>query len=471
MGKRQRLKKEQRKNMKGWAEGARAELLDKHVLGYADALERGYMAEDEFLRLVFVEYHFIIDWRLADHEDPPRPWPAFDPKIAYVPEVLSDEDAKKKSAAREKTNERIKRWLRYRVRKLNKKRLRLRRDHLNDPYTILLAQLVGITKPPKARQAYQEWMVEDGKNSVAMKTKERWDEAVINGATGGPRAGIRMGAARDLFAELTEAERAGWKDRAKETAEANKHEYQNALKAPPSKDPRERQLCISGLPAFAAPILKGIHERTGLNVVLLVGGPIPSEGGEIGTMNLAYGKNQEPMPVPWPKWKEQEFKGILTHYRDFLSTVYSEGDRKAAALPSLGDDAPLIQDEGLYMLEEDFPGLTENLDDVSDSLDDDISSSDDEAPRKKRKQGPKPSDGNWKKRAVVKDDDAPAKTKANDSNKENDSGTSIGSTKGKQHLSAYERQRLENIENIRNDPRMKELNEEIRQLQEERRPP
>ncbi len=78
------------------------------------------------------------------------------------------------------------------MRKLNKMQLRMHCDHMNDLYMIFLAQLAGITKSSKARQAYQEWMVEIGNEAVAETTKERWDEAVRNSATGGPGAGIRM---------------------------------------------------------------------------------------------------------------------------------------------------------------------------------------------------------------------------------------------------------------------------------------
>lgn len=120
--------------------------------------------------------------------------------------------------------------------------LRMHCDHVNDLYMIFLAQLAGITKSSKARQAYQEWMVEIGNEAVAETTKERWDEAVRNSATGGPGAGIRMETAGDLFAELPEAEKAEWKAKAKQTAEVNKHHYQDMLKAPPSKDSKEHQL-------------------------------------------------------------------------------------------------------------------------------------------------------------------------------------------------------------------------------------
>ncbi|PBK66557.1 hypothetical protein ARMSODRAFT_977471 [Armillaria solidipes] len=401
MGKGKCLKKEERQNMKGWVEGACAEILDKHIPGYSDAVECGYKAEEEFLRMVLAEYYHIVSWQLKDHEEPPRPWPFFDPAATYAPEELTEEEAREKSEVKEKTNKRIKQYLCYRVRKLNKKRLR-------------------ITKPLKACQAYQEWMVENV-DAIAAETKKQWEKAVLEGATGRPGVGVRMGVARNLFAELSEVQQAEWKVKAKETAEANKREYQNALKAPPSKDPWKHELCISGLPAFVAPILKGIHERTGLNIVMLVGGPIPKEGGEIGTMN--------------------------------------EGDRKAAALPDIHGDVSLMPDNGLYMLDEDLPGLVENLDDVSDSSEDD-----DNGNQKKRAKGGGDMMGKRKKGKEKENEESDT------SDQENDGDKSLGSMKGKPKLSAYEWTRLENIERIKNNPVLKTLNEEIRQIHEERDP-
>ncbi len=187
--------------------------------------------------------------------------------------------------------------------------------------------------------------------------------------------------------------------------------------------------------------------------------------------SLVYGKNQEAIPVPWPKWNEPEFEQTMTNYPRFLNTVYSEGDRKAAALPDTHDDALLMPDSVLYMLDEDFLGLVENLDDISDSSDDDNSSSDDEAPSKKRKPWVKPSDGNQKKRAkdggdmMGKGKRGKAKEEESaTSNQENNGGKSLGSMKGKPTLSTYELTRLENIERIKNDPVTKKLNEEIKQI-------
>ncbi len=97
-------------------------------------------------------------------------------------------------------------------------------DHVNNPYTIFLMQLAGITKLLKAHQAYQEWMVENV-DAVAAETKKQWDEDVLEEATGRPGAGVHMSVAHDLFAKLPEVQQAEWKAKAKETAEGNKHKY------------------------------------------------------------------------------------------------------------------------------------------------------------------------------------------------------------------------------------------------------
>ncbi len=247
--------------MKGWAEGARSEILNKHILGYSDAVECSYKAEEDFLHMVLGEYYHIVSWRLKDHEEPPQPWPFFNP-ATYASEELTEEEAREKSEVKEKMNkvsfqnckalihqhnvQQIKWYLHYHIRKLNKKRLCMHQDHVNDPYTIFLMQLAGITKLPKACQAYQEWMVQNV-DAVAAETKKWWDKAMLEGAIGRPGARVCMGVARGLFAKLPKVQQAEWKVKAKETAEGNKCKYQNALKAPPSKDPQ------------GAPVVSGSH--------------------------------------------------------------------------------------------------------------------------------------------------------------------------------------------------------------------
>jgi hypothetical protein len=87
-----RKSKELRKSNKMWAEGAREDLLRPHIEPYADALERGWRAERDYLQKVCNEYHARIFWRLADTDEPELPLPDYDPFAPPVVEALTDEE-------------------------------------------------------------------------------------------------------------------------------------------------------------------------------------------------------------------------------------------------------------------------------------------------------------------------------------------------------------------------------------------
>ncbi len=98
MGKKQCLKKEECKNLKGWAEGMQEAILGKHVLPYTNSLELGWRVEEICLSTIQREYHFHISWRLKDHEEPMGPLHFYDPHAPQEPEVLTAEEALEKQA-------------------------------------------------------------------------------------------------------------------------------------------------------------------------------------------------------------------------------------------------------------------------------------------------------------------------------------------------------------------------------------
>ncbi len=102
MGKKQRLKKEERKNLKGWAEGGCERILSKHVLPYSDCLELGWHAELACLAEIYCEYYFHIGWHLLDHEEPTQPFCLYDPHAPCKHEDLTPEEAKQKCEQVEK---------------------------------------------------------------------------------------------------------------------------------------------------------------------------------------------------------------------------------------------------------------------------------------------------------------------------------------------------------------------------------
>lgn len=93
-----RVPKENRKNLRLWAEGAREGVLAPHITPYADARARGWTAQRNYLEAVYTQFHTLFSWRLKDHEEPTMPLPPYDPNIILTPEELSPEDLVQKLA-------------------------------------------------------------------------------------------------------------------------------------------------------------------------------------------------------------------------------------------------------------------------------------------------------------------------------------------------------------------------------------
>ncbi|KAJ6489345.1 hypothetical protein C8R47DRAFT_1215692 [Mycena vitilis] len=222
---RKRVPKEARKNMRLWAEGARETVLRPHIEGYADALERGWRAERDYLQGVCNEFHARIDWRLADHEEPVLPLKDFNPLETVVGEDVDPEVERAQRTRMVTLNKRIQRWLKYRVRRL-RKGFQSKLDPLKDPWAILVAHLSGVKSPPKARQAYQQFMHEDYDEKVAPVVVEKWAQKCSEGSNvqtaKGPNGAFRALIARQIFGELAQSEKA-------------RSAYEAAMKATPSK--------------------------------------------------------------------------------------------------------------------------------------------------------------------------------------------------------------------------------------------
>ncbi|KAJ7702595.1 hypothetical protein B0H16DRAFT_1748211 [Mycena metata] len=203
-----RVAKKDRRNLRLWAEGARETILKPHIPGYTDALERGWRQERDYLHLVCKEFHALISWRLADEEEPDLPLPAYDAFATPPEEDLDEEETTMKRLRIETLNARIGRWLKYRARALRRPE---KMDRTRDPWAILLAKLAGVTAPPKARQAFQQYMHESYEADIAPAVRARWDASLVDDSgnarqSKGPDAPFRAKVARELFSELSDEE-------------------------------------------------------------------------------------------------------------------------------------------------------------------------------------------------------------------------------------------------------------------------
>jgi hypothetical protein len=149
-------------------------------------------------------------------------------------------------------------------------------------------------------------MHESFATTIAPVVEERWKAKATEEGTvlpKHPNASFRAAIAREMFGNLPETEQDAIRGRAVAEARAAKDTYNKTLKDGPAKTPEARQRyvvrcncvllsliirwrisCIDALALFMAPLLKGLQEYTGLQGLLVLGGPIPKYNGEIGTV-------------------------------------------------------------------------------------------------------------------------------------------------------------------------------------------
>ncbi|KAJ7432729.1 hypothetical protein FB451DRAFT_1196827 [Mycena latifolia] len=399
---RKRVAKEDRKNLRGWAEGAREAVLIPHMDAYEAALDQGWRQERKVLKMICLEFHGRIDWRTEDHQEPAvKSW---DPAAPVVPETLSDEEAVCKRQRIKALNARIRRWFKYRIRRLRKIKGAAGLDPSKNPYAVLLAKLSGVTAPPKARQAYQQFMNESYTEKIAPVVAERWEaereQRAQEGQKSGkePKAGFRAKVARDVFAALPSGERKDIADRAKKLAADAKAAYLKALKEPPPQDPASRQACIRELGPFMGPILEGIQAYTGLHSTLIVGGPMPAYGGELRTTHVSFGRNRTSLAQHWPQWDKGRFATNVQNFMiEYLHTVFTSDDCAKASPSGSAPTASASSSGGADLSGAQYTiasGVddsdSESDSDSSDSSDSDSDSESDEdeeeePPRKKAK--------------------------------------------------------------------------------------
>ncbi|KAK7020076.1 hypothetical protein R3P38DRAFT_2536029 [Favolaschia claudopus] len=342
---RQRVPKENRKNLRLWAEGARETILTPHLDAYQAALDQGRRQERKMLKKICREFHARVDWRTKDHEEPMLS--EWDPAGIATEEELSEDDEVAKRARIEELNKashiRIRRWFMYRLKKLRKnQRTGKDIDPRRDPYSVLMANLSGVTSPPKALQAYQQFMRESYEEKVAPVVAQRWEQERIESSkvserTKEPKAGFRAEVAREVFAQLSDDERKAIGDRAKKEAAVAKAAYLDMLKSPPSQSPEARQRCIENVPDFMGPILQGLHTHTGLHATLIMGGPMPEFGGEIRTLHVSYGRNLTTLGPHWPQWDKMRFGEVTKFMTEYLHTAYTPQQCAQSALNKAAD--------------------------------------------------------------------------------------------------------------------------------------
>ncbi|KAJ7149502.1 hypothetical protein C8R43DRAFT_1128495 [Mycena crocata] len=299
-------------------------------------MDEGWRAERKCWESVCVQFHAQVDWRVPDFEEVVLA--EFDPNKPLPPrEKLSEADEILRRARIEEINDRIRRWYKYRIRRLRKPRF-LVGDVTKDPYAVLVAKLSGVHSPPKARQAYQQFMRESMADKIMPAVATRWAEECENNAElrgKSPKAGFRALIARELFDALPKEEQSALGARARSEADSNRKNFMNALRDPPSNAPADRQKCIDGAADFMAPVLRGLQEATGMHALLVLGGPMPRDGGQLRTIHVSYGRNNTAAGLHFAQWDKKRFsENVLGFFTEYLETAFTREQCLDAALPA-----------------------------------------------------------------------------------------------------------------------------------------
>ncbi|KAJ7818906.1 hypothetical protein B0H14DRAFT_3473476 [Mycena olivaceomarginata] len=280
-----RISKSERKNLRLWVEGTREGILSPY-LEYGAAMDRGLVAERKMLKKVCREYHAPI-----------------------LPETLPEDQEAAQLGCVKLLNARIQRWFRYRIRRTQKYCRMSGLDPLKDPYAHIVAKLSGLQAPPKARQAYQQFMHESYEQLCApVIEKKRAEKVRTNPALRNkkPKVGFSATIARQIFEKLPEEERK--KNRG-------------------SSESRAHHAALNRLPDFIAPILQEIYNVT----------------------SVSFGRNLTSAGDHWGRWDEARFarqrlKIARTQLSLGLRKLASReaGVKERAELPSDESDEDLL---------------------------------------------------------------------------------------------------------------------------------
>lgn len=146
------------------------------------------------------------------------------------------------------SNKAIRRWLKYRVHRLNS-RLKPSMDPEKNPYAGLLAKLSGVEPPKKrARQAFQQYMHES-LDKLKPLFDAAWEEKKKAGLQASDRndATFRANIAREEFSKLSATEKKQYEANAQAEKLRDAERYEAALKAAMAKTPANRLRCVQSL--------------------------------------------------------------------------------------------------------------------------------------------------------------------------------------------------------------------------------
>ncbi|EIW77719.1 hypothetical protein CONPUDRAFT_156906 [Coniophora puteana RWD-64-598 SS2] len=309
---------------KGWAQGRTLTFMEGHLEGYRVARSQSYSRARDYTDTVTNEYFNFVPWRKGVLDPIPD---GFNPQaVEHLSEIEEDQKAHKIEAMKSS----IKAWLDRRID--GAKAAGRPGSKENDVWTRLLKQLSGVpSAKPKKLSAMQFWSKQHYTSLIKADCDSCWDAQKGRLGTN-QRSQFREKVTTEYFHRLSEAEQLSWAEKAKQDHTREVAKWNAALSAPIDKSPEARQTAIDTVQTFLSPILDELHEATGFQVAVFLGGPEPRFGGRINVVAMHRGKNIAPSPQRWPAAQPQAHKIALRKFMDFVETCFTEDMKAQSAL-------------------------------------------------------------------------------------------------------------------------------------------
>ena len=110
-------------------------------------------------------------------------------------------------------------------------------------------KLIGVKKPRKKLQSYQQWQVEN-RSVLKTEVQARWQKKIDDVADATKEGdhilpAFRQAVARDMFGQLDEETQGEYEKRAAEVAAKERKEFEEKQKNAPIRSPETLQSCVA----------------------------------------------------------------------------------------------------------------------------------------------------------------------------------------------------------------------------------
>ncbi|KAJ6590097.1 hypothetical protein DFH09DRAFT_1307546 [Mycena vulgaris] len=110
--------------------------------------------------------------------------------------------------------------------------------------------------------------------------------------------------------------------------------------------PEEYQIALDNMGYYLQPFINAVQERFGMNVSLLLCGPVPNRGRAIEMHSVHAGTSKGMMPRIWAAFDHAGFEDARRSFRAFSEQCFSTEERRARALEGVAEGSGVTEDGG-----------------------------------------------------------------------------------------------------------------------------